>query len=125
MGCIRDLTFNKAFAGVPSYSQGIVPCYQIPLQLGMYFSAQGGHVAIGSYQHVSHIVCSSVGPDCMMTDSPVSLPAEEPLLLSWDLEVQLEVRPISDSGLLLHAGTSPERHLTLGFRQREVRASNT
>uniref|UniRef100_A0A8C9YTX6 Laminin A chain n=1 Tax=Sander lucioperca TaxID=283035 RepID=A0A8C9YTX6_SANLU len=35
------------------------------------------------------------------------------LVLGRDLEIQLEVRPVSDSGLLLHAGTSPDQHLTL------------
>uniref|UniRef100_A0A8D3CPA0 Laminin subunit alpha-5 n=1 Tax=Scophthalmus maximus TaxID=52904 RepID=A0A8D3CPA0_SCOMX len=35
------------------------------------------------------------------------------LVLGRDLEIQLEVRPVSDSGLLLHAGTSPDQHLSL------------
>ncbi|XP_029011451.1 laminin subunit alpha-5 isoform X2 [Betta splendens] len=94
VGCIRNLTLNKDLAGVPDYSQGTVPCYRSPLQPGVYFAAHGGIIAI-----------------------------EEPLVLTRDLEIQLEVRPVSDSGLLLHAGTSPGQHLTLVFRQREVMVS--
>lgn len=37
------------------------------------------------------------------------------------MEIQLEVRPVSDSGLLLHAGMSPDQHLTVVLSQGEVR----
>ncbi|XP_059188801.1 laminin subunit alpha-5 isoform X2 [Centropristis striata] len=91
VGCARDLTLNKAPAGSPAQSQGAVPCFQNTLQPGAYFSGKGGHVAI-----------------------------DESLVLGRDLEIQLEVRPVSDSGLLLHAGTSAEQHLTLILSQGEV-----
>ncbi|XP_044207309.1 laminin subunit alpha-5 isoform X2 [Thunnus albacares] len=91
VGCVRDLTLNEAPAGSPAYSQGTVPCFQNPLQPGAYFSGQGGHIAI-----------------------------DESLVLGRDLEIQLEVRPISDSGLLLHAGTSPDQQLSLVLSQGEV-----
>nr|XP_020464725.1 laminin subunit alpha-5 [Monopterus albus] len=94
VGCVRDLTLNESPAGSPAYSQGTVPCFQTPLQPGAYFSGQGGHMAI-----------------------------DESLVLGRDFEIQLEVRPILDSGLLLHAGTSPDRHLDLVLRQGEVTVS--
>ncbi|XP_037629113.1 laminin subunit alpha-5 isoform X3 [Sebastes umbrosus] len=91
VGCVRDLTLNEAPAGSPAHSQGTVPCFQSPLQPGAYFSGQGGHIAI-----------------------------DESLVLGRDLEIQLEVRPVSDSGLLLHAGTSPDQRLSLVLSQGEV-----
>ncbi|XP_027144166.1 laminin subunit alpha-5 isoform X2 [Larimichthys crocea] len=94
VGCVRDLTLNEAPAGNPSHSQGAVPCFQNPLQPGAYFSGQGGRVTI-----------------------------DESLVLGRDLEIQLEVRPVLDSGLLLHAGTSPDQHLSLFLSQGEVTVS--
>uniref|UniRef100_UPI0037E9B905 laminin subunit alpha-5 n=1 Tax=Semicossyphus pulcher TaxID=241346 RepID=UPI0037E9B905 len=94
VGCVRDLTLNQAPAGNPAHSQGTVPCFQNPLQPGAYFSGQGGHVTI-----------------------------DESLVLGRDLEIQLEVRPVSDSGLLLHAGISADQHLTLVLNQGEVTVS--
>ncbi|CAJ1084378.1 laminin subunit alpha-5 isoform X1 [Xyrichtys novacula] len=94
VGCVKDLTLNEAPAGNPADSQGTVPCFLSPLQPGAYFSGQGGHMTI-----------------------------DESLALGRDLEIQLEVRPLSDSGLLLHAGISPEQHLSLVLNQGEVTVS--
>ncbi|XP_047462931.1 laminin subunit alpha-5 isoform X2 [Mugil cephalus] len=94
IGCVRDLTLNEAPAGSPSLSQGTMPCFQNHLQPGAYFSGQGGHIAI-----------------------------DESLVLGRDNEIQLEVRPVSESGLLLHAGTSPDHHLSLILNQGEVTVS--
>ncbi|KAM3618812.1 uncharacterized protein V6R79_025116 [Siganus canaliculatus] len=94
VGCVKDLKLNEVPAGVAAQSQGTVPCFQKPLQPGAYFSGRGGHAAI-----------------------------DEALVLGRDLEVQLEVRPVLDSGLLLYAGTSPELHLMVALRQGEVTVS--
>lgn len=94
VGCVRDLRLNEAPAGSPTHSQGTVPCFQDPLQPGAYFSGQGGHIAI-----------------------------DESLVLGRDLEIQLEVRPVSDSGLLLHAGMSPDQYLSLVLSQGQVTVS--
>ncbi|XP_069573485.1 laminin subunit alpha-5 [Brachyistius frenatus] len=94
IGCVKDLTLNEVPAGSPAHSQGAVPCFRNPLEPGTYFSGQGGHIAI-----------------------------DESLVLSRDLEIQLEVRPVSDSGLLLHAGTSPDQHLSLVLSQGKVSVS--
>ncbi|XP_029282017.1 laminin subunit alpha-5-like [Cottoperca gobio] len=94
VGCVRELTLNEAPAGNPAHSQGTVPCFQNPLQPGAYFSGQGGHIAI-----------------------------DESLVLARDLEIMLEVRPVLDSGLLMHAGTSPDKHLSLILSQGEVTVS--
>ncbi|XP_034027667.1 laminin subunit alpha-5 [Thalassophryne amazonica] len=91
VGCVRDLTLNEAPAGSPAYSQGVVPCFQNPLQLGIYFSGQEGHIAL-----------------------------DETAVLGRDFEIQLEVRPMSDTGLLLHAGKVTDQYLTLVLSQGEV-----
>lgn len=46
VGCIRDLKVSEVLLS-PAYSVGVVPCYQEPLQPGVYFSSHGGHIAIG------------------------------------------------------------------------------
>ncbi|KAK1898797.1 Laminin subunit alpha-5 [Dissostichus eleginoides] len=94
VGCVRDLTLNEAPAGNPTYSEGTVPCFQNPLQPGAYFSGQGGHIFI-----------------------------DESLVLDRDLEIQLQVRPVSDSGLLLHAGTTAEMYLSVVLSQGQVTVS--
>lgn len=58
VGCVRDLTLNKAPAGSPAHSQGTVPCFQDPLQPGAYFSGRGGHMTIGGYRHSSFVFFS-------------------------------------------------------------------
>ncbi|XP_051914619.1 laminin subunit alpha-5 isoform X3 [Hippocampus zosterae] len=93
-GCVRDLTLNESPAGSPAYSQGVVPCFQKPVQPGAFFTGEGGHVVVG-----------------------------ELLVLGGDLEVRLEVRPVSDSGLLLQAGTISGQHLILTLRRGEVMLS--
>ncbi|XP_054881817.1 laminin subunit alpha-5-like, partial [Poeciliopsis prolifica] len=91
IGCVKDLKLNAFPAGSPSFSQGAVPCFQNPLQPGVYFSKQGGHLKI-----------------------------DDSLVLGRDLDIQLEVRPASDSGLLLYAGTSSDQYLSLFLSQGEV-----
>ncbi|XP_015258525.1 PREDICTED: laminin subunit alpha-5, partial [Cyprinodon variegatus] len=91
IGCIRDLKLNAVPAGNPAYSQGVVPCFQNPLQPGVYFSGEGGHMEI-----------------------------DNSLVLGRDFEIQLEVRPTSDSGLVLHAGTSSDQYMSLVLSQGEV-----
>ncbi|XP_055747285.1 laminin subunit alpha-5-like [Salvelinus fontinalis] len=84
VGCVRDLELNEESLASPSTSLGVVPCFQTNLQPGAYFSSQAGHMAI-----------------------------DEGLVLGRDLEVQLEVRLVSDSGLLLHAGSRQQLSLYL------------
>ncbi|XP_029580196.1 laminin subunit alpha-5 [Salmo trutta] len=91
VGCVRDLELNEKRPASPSTSLGVVPCFQTALHPGAYFSSQGGHMAI-----------------------------DESLMLGRDLEVQLDVRPASDSGLLLHAGTRAGRQLSLYLYQGAV-----
>ncbi|KAG7323189.1 hypothetical protein KOW79_012891 [Hemibagrus wyckioides] len=90
VGCVRDLKVSEVLLS-PAYTVGVVPCYQEPLQPGVYFSSQGGHIAI-----------------------------DESLALGRDLELELEVRPVADSGLLLHAGVRKHQQLSVYLNQGEV-----
>lgn len=49
------------------------------------------------------------------------LSSDQSLVLGRDLEIQMEVRPVSASGLLLHAGMSPDQYLSLALSHGEVR----
>ncbi|XP_052396695.1 laminin subunit alpha-5-like [Carassius gibelio] len=91
VGCVRDLKLNEVPSQSPSHSVGVTPCYQQPLQPGVYFSSQGGYLTI-----------------------------DESLVLDQDLEIQLEVRLVSDSGLLLHTGANKTQHLSLYLNQGQV-----
>ncbi|XP_051961295.1 laminin subunit alpha-5-like [Xyrauchen texanus] len=91
IGCVRDLKLNEETLHIPSHSVGVVPCFQQLLQPGVYFPSQGGY---------------------MTTD--------ELLVLGRDLEIHLEVRPVSDTGLLLHAGAKRNQQLSLYLNQGQV-----
>lgn len=45
---------------------------------------------------------------------------DESLALGRDLELELEVRPVVDSGLLLHAGVRKSQQLSVYLSQGEV-----
>lgn len=120
---------NGAPAGNPTHSQGAVPCFQDPLQPGIYFPGQGGHMATGAHSsslafYIFFYVFEFFFPFCtFFTKAPplFCLSKAESVVLDGDLEVQLEIRPVSDSGLLLLAGKSPEQHLSVVLSHGEVR----
>ncbi|XDV45701.1 hypothetical protein PO909_013751 [Leuciscus waleckii] len=91
VGCVQDLKLNEVPPQSPSHSVGVTPCYQQPLQPGVHFSSQGGYLTI-----------------------------DESLMLGRDLEILLEVRVVSDSGLLLHAGAKKTQQLSLYLNQGQV-----
>uniref|UniRef100_A0A9J7XYR4 Laminin subunit alpha-5 n=1 Tax=Cyprinus carpio carpio TaxID=630221 RepID=A0A9J7XYR4_CYPCA len=91
VGCVRDLKLNEVPSKSPSHSVGVTPCYQQPLQPGVHFSSQGGYLTI-----------------------------DESLVLGQDLEIHLEVRLVSDSGLLLHTGAKTTPQLSLFLNQGQV-----
>lgn len=52
------------------------------------------------------------------------LSVDESLTLGHDLELELEVRPVADSGLLLHAGVRKSQQLSIYLNHGEVRISS-
>ncbi|XP_057219104.1 laminin subunit alpha-5 isoform X1 [Triplophysa rosa] len=92
IGCVRDVKLNEVELQSPSRSVGAIPCFQQPLQQpAVYFSSHGGYLTI-----------------------------DESLVLDRDLEILLEVRTVSDSGLLLHAGAKKSQQLSLYLNQGQV-----
>ncbi|KAJ0061302.1 hypothetical protein NL108_014826 [Boleophthalmus pectinirostris] len=74
-GCLRNLQLDGEWLPAPD-SFGVMPCFSGPFEEGTYFSAKGGHVLLDDSFHL--------GPM---------------------FELQMEVRPRVDSGLLLHVRT--------------------
>uniref|UniRef100_A0A8D2NNY2 Laminin subunit alpha 5 n=1 Tax=Zosterops lateralis melanops TaxID=1220523 RepID=A0A8D2NNY2_ZOSLA len=74
-GCLRNPQLDGRPLGPPSRTFGVTPCYVGPLESGVFFAAGGGSITLA---------------DAVMTEQ--------------DLEVTLEVRPRSASGLIFHIG---------------------
>ncbi|XP_028849375.1 laminin subunit alpha-5 isoform X2 [Denticeps clupeoides] len=91
VGCVRELKLNEVALDSPSHNTGVTPCHLDPLQPGVYFSGQGGHLMI-----------------------------DESLVLGQDFELQLEVRSVSNSGILLYSGGNKGQQLSLYLNQGEV-----
>uniref|UniRef100_A0A663MV19 Laminin subunit alpha 5 n=1 Tax=Athene cunicularia TaxID=194338 RepID=A0A663MV19_ATHCN len=91
-GCLRNPQLDGRPLGRPSHTFGVTPCYEGALESGVFFAADG----------------ISLAADAVVTEQ--------------DLEVTLEVRPRSASGLIFHIGTRRSRHLLLGDESLEPRA---
>uniref|UniRef100_A0A3B4B041 Laminin, alpha 4 n=1 Tax=Periophthalmus magnuspinnatus TaxID=409849 RepID=A0A3B4B041_9GOBI len=74
-GCLRNLQLDGEWLPAPD-SFGVVPCFSGSFEEGTYFSTKGGHVLLDDSFH-----------------------------LGLRFELQMEVRPRVDSGLLLHVRT--------------------
>lgn len=117
VGCVRDLNLNEVPSQSPSHSVGVTPCYQQPLQPGVYFSSQGGYLTIGEPINQTEFRKMLYTTLCLLL---LSVMLDESLVLARDLEIQLEVRLVSDSGLLLHAGAKKTQQLSLYLNQGQV-----
>ncbi|XP_033846748.1 laminin subunit alpha-4 [Periophthalmus magnuspinnatus] len=74
-GCLKNLQLDGEWLPAPD-SFGVVPCFSGSFEEGTYFSTKGGHVLLDDSFH-----------------------------LGLRFELQMEVRPRVDSGLLLHVRT--------------------
>uniref|UniRef100_A0A8C9UHG8 Laminin subunit alpha-5 n=1 Tax=Serinus canaria TaxID=9135 RepID=A0A8C9UHG8_SERCA len=90
-GCLRNPQLDGRPLGPPSRTFGVTPCYEGALESGVFFATDGGSIALA---------------DAVMTEQ--------------DLEVTLEVRPRSASGLIFHIGTRRSHHLLLYMEQTKV-----
>lgn len=80
-GCLRNPQLDGKPLGTPSHTFGVTPCYEGALESGVFFAADGGSITLA---------------DALATEQ--------------DLEVTLEVRPHSASGLIFHIGTRRSHH---------------
>uniref|UniRef100_A0A8C9FGY1 Laminin subunit alpha 5 n=1 Tax=Pavo cristatus TaxID=9049 RepID=A0A8C9FGY1_PAVCR len=90
-GCLRNPQLDGKPLGTPSHTSGVTPCYEGALESGIFFAADGGSVTLA---------------DALATEQ--------------DLEVTLEVRPHSASGLIFHIGTRKSHHLMLYMEETKV-----
>ncbi|PKU36259.1 laminin subunit alpha-5 [Limosa lapponica baueri] len=90
-GCLRNPQLDGRPLGAPSRTFGVTPCYEGALESGVFFAADGGSIVLA---------------DAVVTEQ--------------DLEVTLEVRPRSASGLIFHIGTRRSHHLLLYMEETKV-----
>ncbi|XP_030319124.1 laminin subunit alpha-5 isoform X1 [Calypte anna] len=90
-GCLRNPQLDGKPLGPPSHTFGVTPCYEGALENGVFFSADGGAITLA---------------DAVTTEQ--------------DLEVTLEVRPRSASGLIFHVSTRRSHHLLLYMEETKV-----
>lgn len=90
-GCLRNPQLDGRPLGPPSRAFGVTPCYEGVLESGVFFTTDGGSITLA---------------DAVMTEQ--------------DLEVTLEVRPRSASGLIFHIGTRRSHHLLLYMEDTKV-----
>uniref|UniRef100_A0A3B3VMR3 Si:ch211-241e1.3 n=1 Tax=Poecilia latipinna TaxID=48699 RepID=A0A3B3VMR3_9TELE len=84
-GCVRNFKMNGALMLNPSSNYGAGPCFEGPTQKGVYFAGNGAHVIIN-----------------------------DSFVFGSDLEVLFNIRPHSQTGLLLHVGDSTSHVNTMG-----------
>uniref|UniRef100_A0A4W4GXF5 Laminin G domain-containing protein n=2 Tax=Electrophorus electricus TaxID=8005 RepID=A0A4W4GXF5_ELEEL len=90
VGCVRNFKMNGMPAAAPLMNHGVGPCFEGHAESGAYFSGQGAYVI-----------------------------ADDSLVLGQQsFELVFEVRPSTETGLLLHVGDA--HHVTVFMRQGEV-----
>ncbi|KAF5919181.1 hypothetical protein HPG69_003821, partial [Diceros bicornis minor] len=94
VGCLRNFQLDSKPLDTPSASFGVSPCLHGSLEKGIYFSQEGGHV----------ILANSV-------------------LLGPEFKLVFSIRPRSLTGILMHIGSQPGRHLCVYMEAGKVTAS--
>nr|XP_025742630.1 laminin subunit alpha-3-like [Callorhinus ursinus] len=94
VGCLRNFQLDLKPLDTPSVSVGVSPCVDGSLEKGIYFSQEGGHV----------ILANSV-------------------LLGPKFKLVFSIRPRSLTGILIHVGSQPGRHLCVYMEAGKVTAS--
>lgn len=94
VGCLRNFQLDLKPLDTPSASFGVSPCLGSSLEKGIYFSQEGGHV----------ILANSV-------------------LLGPEFKLVFSIRPRSLTGILIHIGSQPGRHLCVYMEAGKVMAS--
>ncbi|XP_023597830.1 laminin subunit alpha-3 isoform X2 [Trichechus manatus latirostris] len=94
VGCLKNFQLDLKPLDIPSTSFGVSPCLGGSLEKGIYFSQGGGHV----------ILANSV-------------------LLGPEFKLVFSIRPRSLTGILIHIGSQPEKHLCVYMEAGKVTAS--
>ncbi|XP_017354061.1 laminin subunit alpha-3 isoform X4 [Cebus imitator] len=94
VGCLKNFHLDSKPLDTPSSSSGVSSCLGGPLEKGIYFSEEGGHV----------ILAHSV-------------------LLGPEFKLIFSIRPRSLTGILIHIGSQPGKHLCVYMEAGKVTAS--
>ncbi|XP_017807110.2 laminin subunit alpha-3 isoform X5 [Papio anubis] len=94
VGCLKNFQLDSKPLDTPSSSFGVSSCLGGPLEKGIYFSEEGGHV----------ILAHSV-------------------LLGPEFKLVFSIRPRSLTGILIHIGSQPGKHLCVYLEAGKVTAS--
>ncbi|XP_075350602.1 laminin subunit alpha-3 [Mycteria americana] len=82
-GCLRNFQMNGKVMNAPQQINGILPCLDVPMDMGIYFFNDGGYITIGN------------------------------LLMGLDFRIVFTIRPRTSTGILLHAGSKQDNYLTI------------
>ncbi|KAM7127014.1 laminin subunit alpha-3 isoform 1-T1 [Molossus nigricans] len=93
VGCLRNFQLDSKPL-TPSTSSGVSPCLTGSLEKGIYFSQEGGHVKLANS-----------------------------VLLEPEFKLLFSIRPRSLTGILIHIGSQPGRHLRVSMEAGKVMAS--
>uniref|UniRef100_G3T1I4 Laminin subunit alpha 3 n=1 Tax=Loxodonta africana TaxID=9785 RepID=G3T1I4_LOXAF len=94
VGCLKSFQLDLKPLDTPSTSFGVSPCLGSSLEKGIYFSQGGGHVILGNS-----------------------------VLLGPEFKLVFSIRPRSLTGILIHIGSQPEKHLCVYMEAGKVTAS--
>ncbi|XP_039586057.1 laminin subunit alpha-3-like isoform X1 [Passer montanus] len=92
-GCLRNFKINGKTMNAPQQKNGVLPCLDVPMDTGIYFFNEGGHITIGN------------------------------LLMNLDFRIVFTIRPRSSTGVLLHAGSKQDSYLTVYMKGGKVIAA--
>uniref|UniRef100_A0A8C3LL69 Laminin subunit alpha-5 n=1 Tax=Chrysolophus pictus TaxID=9089 RepID=A0A8C3LL69_CHRPC len=95
-GCLRNPQLDGKPLGTPSHTFGVTPCYEGALEHGIFFTADGGSVTLGTPQQ----------------------PGLVPMVLG--LERMCLVGGLFASGVIFHIGTRRSPHLMLYMEETKV-----
>uniref|UniRef100_F7CRB3 Laminin subunit alpha-3 n=1 Tax=Monodelphis domestica TaxID=13616 RepID=F7CRB3_MONDO len=94
IGCLRNFQLDGKALDTPSQNFGVTPCLGGPLEKGMYFSQDGGHISF-----------------------------DNSWMVGKEFKIIFSIRPRSLTGLLMHTGSQPGKHLSVYMEEGKVTAS--
>lgn len=94
VGCLKNFQLNLKPLDTPSASFGVSPCLGGSLEKGIYFSQEGSHVKLANS-----------------------------VFLGPEFKLVFSIRPRSLTGILIHIGSQPKRHLCVYMEEGKVMAS--
>lgn len=59
-GCLKNFKMNGEVMNAPQQKNGVLPCLDVPMDTGIYFSNEGGYITIGKMYRLC-LKCVCVG----------------------------------------------------------------